>query len=280
MFRAIGRYVRAFGYLITGRIDRARKELSKNPYVVQATYDRIIHEKKDRIQQYKDAVARMIAQQEKKTAKVKSLTEEINHLEQLKQGAAAKAKSVVATLQAQGVSIDQIKTNEDYVKCMTAFNDFTSTSDEKSKHIEELEADLAELAKSIAGHKIQLQSLAREIDKLKSEANDAVADMITSREEEELADMISGISNDRTSEELTELRELRHQQKAEAKISRELAGTDTKVQEAEFMDYARHSVATDEFDKLIGLANTTDRSEPAESASPLVEKKETQLPEG
>lgn len=280
MFRAISRYIRAFGYLITGRIDRARQEMSKNPYVVQATYDRIIHEKKDRIQQYKDAVARMIAQQEKKAAKVRSLSAEVNHLEQLKQGAAAKAKSVVATLQAQGMTLEQIKANEDYVKCMTAFNDFTSTATEKTKHIEELETDLAELAKSIAGHKIQLQSLARDIDKLKSEANDAVADMITAREEEELADMISGISNDRTSEELSELRDLRQQQKAEAKISKEMAGTDTKVQEAEFLDYARNSVATDEFDKLIGLANTTDRSEPAESASPLVEKKDTQLPEG
>jgi phage shock protein A len=280
MFRAIGRYIRAFGYLITGRIDRARQEMSKNPYVVQATYDRIIHEKKDRIQQYKDAVARMIAQQEKKAAKVRSLTGEVNHLEQLKQGAAAKAKSVVATLQAQGLTLEQIKANEDYIKCMTAFNDFTSTAAEKTKHIEELETDLAELAKSIAGHKIQLQSLARDIDKLKSEANDAVADMITAREEEELADMISGISNDRTSEELSELRDLRQQQKAEAKISKEMAGTDTKVQEAEFLDYARNNVATDEFNKLIGLANTTDRNEPSESASPLVEKKDTQLPEG
>ena len=65
MFRAIGRYLRAFGYLITGRIDAARQELSRNPYVVQATFDRIIQEKRNRIQQYKDAVSRMIAQQEK-----------------------------------------------------------------------------------------------------------------------------------------------------------------------------------------------------------------------
>ena len=45
MFKAIGRYLRAFGYLITGRIDAARKELSTNPYVVQATYDSVIEEK-------------------------------------------------------------------------------------------------------------------------------------------------------------------------------------------------------------------------------------------
>jgi len=279
MFRAIGRYFRALGYLVTGRIDRARQELSKNPHVVQANYDRILRDKKDRIQQYKDAVARMIAQQEKKAARVRTLTGEVNKLEQLKQGAAAKAKTVVADLQARGVAVDQIKANEDYVKCMSAYNDFSSTTEEKNQHITELEGDLAELAKTIGGHKIQLQTLAREIDKLKEEANEAVADMITSKEEEELADMISGISQDRTSEELTELRDLRQQQKAEAKISREIAGTDTRVQEAEFLDYARKTVATDEFDKLIGLAATTDKNEAAESASPIVEKKNSQLPE-
>ena len=70
MFSAIWRYFRAFGYLITGRIDAARMALSANPYVVQATYDNIIAEKRKRIQQYKEAVAGMIAQEEKKKAEL------------------------------------------------------------------------------------------------------------------------------------------------------------------------------------------------------------------
>jgi hypothetical protein len=57
VLRAIGRYMRALGYLVTGRIDAARQELSKNPYVVQATFDRVIEDKTSRIHQYKDAVA-------------------------------------------------------------------------------------------------------------------------------------------------------------------------------------------------------------------------------
>ncbi len=54
------------------------------------------------------------------------------------------------------------------------------------------------------------------------------------------------------------MRDLRQQQKAQARVSRELAGTDTKRQEAEFLEYARKGVATDEFDKLIGLAGEAD----------------------
>ena len=66
MFRAIGRYLRAIGYLLVGKVDRARQSLTTNPDVVRATYDRVIEEKKSRIHEYKDAVGAMIAQEEKK----------------------------------------------------------------------------------------------------------------------------------------------------------------------------------------------------------------------
>ncbi len=275
MLGAIAKYFKAVGYLFTGRVDQARKELSRNPHVVAATYDRVITEKTQRIHQYKDAVGRMIAQQEKKAARVRALSDEVNKLEQLKQGAAAKARIVVDKLKAQGASMETIKQDGEYLRCMTAFNDFTSTTEEKSAHITDLEGEVDELGNSINGHKVQLQQLLREIDKLKTESSEAVADMITSREEQEIADMISGISKDRTSQELTELRDLRQEQKAQSRIAREMAGTDTLQQEAEFLDYARTSTATDEFDKLIGLAGTTDRTqEPAEAPLP-----EPRLPE-
>ncbi len=265
MFRAIGKYFRALGYLVTGRIDRARKTLSTNPHVVQATYDRVVREKKARIQQYKDAVAKMIAQQEKKAYKLKTLTDETNKLEKLKEGAAAKARILVKQLRAQGQSMEQIKQNTDYLKCMTAFNDFTSSGKEKTVYIADLETDVAEIGASIDNHKVQLQSLLREIDNIKQESSQAVADMITAKEEEEIADMISGISKDRTNEELAELRELRQETKARARVARELAGTDTQSQEAEFLEYARTSESNDEFDQLIGLAEEADTAAPEQS---------------
>ena len=69
---------------------------------------------------------------------------------------------------------------------------------------------------------------------------------------------------------------MRAEGKAKARISREMAGTDTKQQEAEFLEYARSSASTDEFDKLIGLADEAD-SESASSDDQ--EKLKTQLPE-
>lgn len=277
MFSAMGRYLRAFGYLITGRIDSARKALSANPYVVQATYDKVIEEKKNRIHQYKDAVAKMIAQEEKKMAAIKQLSEEANKLEALKQGAAAKAKSVVDKLKGQGKSMEEIKHNEDYMKCLAAFNDFSSTLQEKHDRIAELETDVKDLSGNLGNHKVQLQQLLRDVEKLKDEASAAVADMITAKEEESINNMVAGISEDKYSKDLEDMRELRQQAKSKARVSRELAGTDTKRQEADFLEYAKTNVSTSEFDKLIGLADDAEKSGAAKTEE---RRAETRLPEG
>ena len=83
MFNAVGKYVRAFFYLITFRINKASETLRMNPGVMSANYDRIIQEKRGRINQYKDAIAAMIAQEETKKEKLKRLTAEIEKLEKL-----------------------------------------------------------------------------------------------------------------------------------------------------------------------------------------------------
>ena len=269
---AVWRYVKSFLYLITGQIDKARRAVDSNPNVMRAKFDDIIKSKVDQIHTYKQAVATLIAQQEKKMAKVKSLTNEVQKLENLKAGALAMAKQAVAKLQGEGKTNEVVHADPNYKKCLTAYNDFAATLTEKQDHIKDLEGDIGEYDDSIANHKINLQQLQRDIEKLKSEAADAVADVITSKEETELADMINGISKDGMGKELENLRDLRHEMRAEARISREMAGTDTKVQEAEFLEYARSNTATDEFDALLGMAEGTESAETAASEPEQLEK--------
>jgi flagellar biosynthesis chaperone FliJ len=271
MFSAIGKYFRALGYLITGRIDKARKALSHNPAVVEATFDNIIKEKRKRIQQYKDAVAAMITQEEKKKAELKQQSEEVDRLEKLKNGAAAMAKKIV---EKHGGDIEAVKRDPEYLKCQAAFKDFTSTLEEKESRIDDLETDIKTIESSIAQHKTQLQSIMREFENIKQEKHETVADLITAKEEREIADMISGISEDRTSQELQELRELRQQSRAGARVAREVAGMDTKRSEEEFLEYASQSVADDEFDRLIGLTKETEQPAAQEAAD------KTRIPEG
>ncbi len=269
---AIWRYVKSFLYLITGQIDKSRKALDSNPNVMRAKFDDIIKGKVEQIHTYKQAVATLIAQQEKKMAKVKSLTEEVQKLENLKAGALAMAKQAVAKLQGEGKTKEEVHADADYKKCLTAYNDFAATLEEKKDHIKDLEGDIAEYDGSIANHKINLQQLQRDIQKLKSEAADAVADVITAKEERDLSDMLNGISKDGMAKELQDMRDLRHEMRAEARVSREMAGTDSKAQEAQFLDYARSNTATDEFDALLGVAEGTEGAETAASEPEQVEK--------
>jgi predicted nucleic acid-binding Zn-ribbon protein len=265
MFNAIGKYIRATWYLMTFRIDKASETLRMNPGVVSASYDKVISEKRQRLNQYKDAVAAMIAQEETKKASLRSLTTEIENLEKLKSGAAAKAKKLVEKYNGD---VEAVKGDAEYLKCQAAFKDFSSTLVEKRKRAEELDGDLRQLVANVGGHKTQIQSLMRDLDKLKEEKHDAVADILSSTEEKQIADMMTGLSSDRTSEELRELREMRSKSRANARISRELAGLDTAKMENEFLEYAQNSEADDEFDALIGLSNkeSTEAAEPQRDA--------------
>jgi chromosome segregation ATPase len=274
--RSIGRWFKALGYLLTGRLDSARQALDTNPHAIKARFDEIIRDKVNRIQEYKKAVASLVAQQEKKIAQVKSLTDEVGRLENLKTGAAAKAKQVVESLKAAGKTTEEIQANEDYKKCLAAFNDFSSTLAEKQSHIEELESGVREYQTSIGNHKVQLQQLLRDVDGLRAEAAETVADIITAKEEKEITDMVSGISEDGSSEELQQMRDLRQKVKAEGRISRELSGMDTKVQETEFLEYARSSESSSEFDRLIGLGEEADQAPAAAKETPAAD---TKLPE-
>jgi len=269
MFGALVRWFKAVGYLLTGQIDSARRVIDTNPHVVRAKYDQIVRDKVSQIHIYKQAVASLIAQQENKIAIVKRLTDDVQQLERLRSGALAKAKQTVEQLQKAGKSKEEIHSSEDYKKCLAAYNDFSSTLAEKQSRITEAEGDIESYRKNIADHKVQLQQLLRDVEKVRAEASDAVADIITAKQEKDIADTLSGIAKDGSAEELQRLRQLRQEVRAEARISKEMAGTDTKAQEAEFLEYARKSAASNEFDALLGLAEKT---EAAAKTAPSAEK--------
>lgn len=263
MFRAIGRWFRSLGYLMSGRIDASARRLETDPQAMRAKYDDVIREKTARIQQYKQAVAGIVAQQEQKMAQLERLTEEVGRLENLKAGALAKAQQRVGELKGQGADKGRIQSDDDYQKCLAAFNDFSSTLEEKQARIREHEVDVEDYGKRIKEHTLQLEELRKDIDKLRVEMHEAVADVISASQEKELNDAMSGLGEDRSTEKLGELRRMRAEVKAEARVSRELAGTDHKLAEAEFMEYARQNVANSEFEQLVGLAEEADAPAPA-----------------
>jgi len=266
MFRAIGRYFQAFLYLITGRIDRARKTLEIDPHVMAASYDEIIREKRERIQQYMKAVSTIMAQQEKKKEEVRRLSEETARQEKIMAGALAAAKKRAAELQTAGKSPEEVKHDEAYLKHQGAFRDTSTTLEEKKKRVHDLTGDIKGYDGQVANHTLQLQGLQREMEKLKTEAADSVARIISATEQKELNDMLTGLSSDTSSERLSGIRAAVAEAEAGAKISSKLAGTDARAAEAEYLVYAETSAADDEFAKLVGLSVQVEDANKADKA--------------
>lgn len=253
MFRAIWRLIRGIGYLFTGRIDGFADQINRDPHAVQSGYRDIIEQKKASLDQYIDAVGSLIAQRETKTQRLKSLTSEIEKLERLRAGAIGKAKEITAGETSRGMSPENIKQNPEFVLCQSSYRDFSSTLESKKSMAEELESSIREYDGRINGHKIKLTSLKREVEQLKAEMPDAVADILGAKQEEKIDRVIAGISNNTSDEKLQQLRDTRNKAKANAKIISEMAGTDHKKIENEFETFATNHQSDDEFDAAVGL---------------------------
>ena len=268
MANGFTRFFKAIWYTLTGRAHESADRMMENPEAVRGAYEEIINDKKGNIQRYKQAIGQLMALVEQKKTAVKNLTDEVDRLEELKAGAIAKAQQTAAQLQGDGLSQEEIKVHAEYTRCVTAYQDFNSNLVEKSGRITELENEIEGAQADIESHKLQITNLHRDLDKIKSEQSEAVADLITAREQEEISDMLSGISMDGTSAELTRMREIREKAKARSKVAQELAGTDSKSDEEEFLTAARASATSNEFDALIFGAQQTDtqkKTEPEKS---------------
>ncbi|MDE0552978.1 MAG: hypothetical protein OXI24_02090 [Candidatus Poribacteria bacterium] len=264
MANGFTRFFKAIWYTLTGRAHESADRMMENPEAVRGAYEDIIKDKKGNIQRYKAAIGQLIALVEQKKSAVKNLTDEVDRLEELKSGAIARAQQTAAALQGEGLTQEEIKQHAEYTRCVTAYQDFNSNLTEKTGRITELENEIEGAQADIESHKLQITSLHRDLNKIKSEQSEAVADLITAREQEEIADMLSGISMDGTSAELTRMREIREKAKARSKVAQELAGTDSKSEEEEFLTAARSSATSNEFDALIFGAQQTDTQPKAE----------------
>ena len=277
MANGFTRFFKAIWYTLTGKAHESADRMMENPEAVRGAYEDIINDKKGNIQRYKQAIGQLIALVEQKKSTVKSLTDEVDRLEELKSGAIAKAQQTAAQLQGEGLSQEQIKVHGEYTRCVTAYQDFNSNLVEKTGRITELESEIEGAQADIESHKLQITSLHRDLDKIKSEQSEAVADLITAREQEEIADMLSGISMDGTSAELTRMREIREKAKARSTVAQELAGTDSKSEEEEFLTAARSSATNDEFDALIFGAQQTDAKTETETSKKTTDS-DSELP--
>ena len=175
------------------------KKLMENPEAVREAYEDIIRDKQGHIQRYKSAIGQLIALVEQKKNSLKGLTNDIDKLEQMKADAIAKSEEVAANLRKLGTTDEEIEQHPEYTRCITSYNDFQSTLEEKNVRVAKFEQDIERAQEDIEAHKLQISSLHHDLGKIKTEQSDAVSDLITARGQAEIANMLSSISTDDTS---------------------------------------------------------------------------------
>ena len=247
------RLIKSFFYYFTGRVDNVRKGIESDPTAMRAQFDSIIKEKAASAKTFMEAVAGLMNSEETKRAKHKDLVKQINELAKMKQSALSKAQERANKLKMDGKTPEEIKADATYIKHTAAYKDFSSTMEEKEKYARDLEAEVDGLSKQVSTYKTQLAGVQREIDNLRAESNEAIADIAAAKEQEKIANALSSITNftkDSSGEALSSLREARQKAKNQAKIVTELAETTVTSQHSEYAKDGNDEL-DDELDRMI-----------------------------
>lgn len=198
MANSITRFFQAIWYKFTGRTHDQMDRLIENPEVLRNAYEVIIRYKQRNIQRYKKAIGMLLAVAKQKESSLELLAADINELEKIKANAIAKTKTIVIDLQKAGTPYEEIEQHPDYVRCVTASNDFDATLEKKNARVAKLKTEIKRAQEDIEAYKLQLTVLHRDLDNIKTELSEVLADCITEREQEEIVDLLSGIGIDET----------------------------------------------------------------------------------
>lgn len=271
MFRAISRLFRAIGHYLSFGFISAAESIENDPGVISMQYEDVIRDKKNRLARLMDAVAGVAAQKESHRMTLERLTTEIEELEEEMNGALVMLNERAQILKKQNMTIEEIESDLKYREVAAAYQDLDSTLEEKRKRTDDLEADITRTDEVLGGYRIDLMDLQRELQKLKQEKHEAVADIISAREIADVNKVLAGIGEDRTSEQLSRLRDRRAQSVARRNVAQDLAGTSANRQRAELRTAAHRAATMNKLRGLVGLA---------EEAKPSAEAPESEKPEG
>ena len=250
MFRAIFKLVSGFVYLVTGGLVNLEQYLFKgNTTVIAAKYDSVIATKTKRQEELLGAIEKLVTINAQKEQVLRKKTEEIAKLRQSQLGAKTKAQKL-----SEGLSKDAAEKNIEYIKAKSSYTDYATTVAEKEKQCTEAELDIKSRSEMIQKYKLEFTSLQRELDNIKSEKHETIADVTVAKEAAAANKQALGLSEDNSAEVLRELREQRDHYKASVAVSSELAGLSAKAEDEEYASYAERDEAENEFDAAMGLS--------------------------
>ncbi len=232
------------------------------PAALRARYREVIDEKSGRIDRYQQAVAQLVTQWQRKTANLEELGEEIQQQERAERDKLAEAERLVDRLKAAGQTLEQIKGDTRYQRCLAAYESLAADLEEQREGFSELEADAEEHLVKIQHHKSQLEELVSELEELEQESAEVAADLATVQVEKEIVDLQAGISRTDSDHELQKLLRQFRKAKAAVRVTREAADLDAGAGDDQYLDVARKVSAAKRFEASVGLGEAADLAPP------------------
>jgi phage shock protein A len=208
--------------------------VSSSPQAIRATYAAAIDDAKRRYRDMENAVALLAAQRDKTELSFKSLEAEEADLQRKLEGALAHAEAD--------------PTNPDHREAGSRFLSQIQRIQEKQTL---LKADLESSQAKVQEYQSKLRSFMEEIDKLKREQGEMVAEWVSSQQMVQLEDRLRGLGETAVDESLVAIRDKVASMKARAKLASEMRGATLAVQDETYERIGAEREAAARFDELL-----------------------------
>lgn len=254
------------------KMNKAADALAANPGVMQGEYDKIISAKSGKIKQFEDVLSEIEMNRSTRAQQLEGVTKQIEDRTKVQKGALAAMQKIAAKY---GADKDKCEADTEFVKAKGAYTDCKSTVDQLNQRAHDLEESVKQSQDSFNRNMTLLQNEQRELQKLRTEKGDAVADVMAAKSEQQAADRQRNLASDGTDDRLAALRQVRQKAVASASVASKLSGADVKASEAEFLKDLSKSDSDSELDGLLGFKS----AEAPAATTPTVQAAPTQVPE-
>ena len=191
------RLLKTIWYTITGRAhEEVDKLLFQDPHAIRSAYDVIIRYKQANIQNHKNVIGQLIATIEQKKNSLKRVNDEIDGLKSSIAKLLENKNEKATELQESGVSDEELNQHADYIHIINLHNEFVTTLEERTFRSSKLNREIQRAEEDIESHKPEIKILLRNVSKLETEQKDAVEDLVSALEYQEIAETVPIIKAD------------------------------------------------------------------------------------
>jgi phage shock protein A len=226
-------------------IQSGNEMVSGSPEAIRATYATAIDDAKKRYKEMERAVALLAREREKTEMNLKMLDKEEQELQRRLEGTLAMA--------------EREPDDPTHREAGTRYLSRITEIDQKQGSLTE---DLEVQRNKVEDYKTRLRSFTDEIQKLKREQGEMVAEFVSNQQVIQLEDRLRGLGEAAVDESIVAIREKVGRMRAEAKIATEMGSATVGVQDESYERIGAEKEAAARFDELLKARATAKTGAP------------------